>query len=48
MGKAGSRIAGPATYTENRRKEGDDFNKMDEESIVIVCEELSDDFLSLA
>ena len=33
---------------ENRQKEGNDFYKMDEESIVTIWEELSDDFLSLA
>ena len=33
---------------ENRRKEGDDFYKMDMASIVTIREELSDDFLSLA
>ena len=33
---------------ENRRKDDDDFYKMDEECIVTIQEELSDDFLSLA
>ena len=32
---------------ENWRKEGDNFYKMDAESIVTIREELSDDFLSL-
>ena len=30
------------------RKDGDDFYKMDVESIVTILEELSDDFLYLA
>ena len=33
---------------ENRRKAGDKFYKMDEESIVTIREELSEDFFSLA
>ena len=33
---------------ENRKKVGDNFYKMDEESIVTIREELSDDFFSLA
>ena len=33
---------------ENRRKDGDNFYKMDVESIVTIRKELSDDFLSLA
>ena len=33
---------------ENRKKEGDKFYKMDEESIVTIREELSEDFFSLA
>ena len=33
---------------ENRRKDGDDFYKLDAENIVAIREELSDDFLSLA
>ena len=33
---------------ENRQKEGDNFYKMDEVSIVTIREELSDNFLSLA
>mgnify|MGYP000282343298 CR=1 FL=1 len=32
---------------ENRTKDGDNFYKMDAESIVTIREELSDDFLSL-
>ena len=32
---------------ENRRKEGDNFYKMDAESIVTIREEFSDDFSSL-
>ena len=31
-------------YAENRAKAGDNFYKMDEESIVTVREDLSDDF----
>ena len=33
---------------ENRRKAGDKFYKMDEESIIIIKEELSEAFFSLA
>ena len=33
---------------ENRRKDDDDFYKLDGENIVAIREELSDDFLSLA
>ena len=33
---------------ENRKKAGDNFYKMDEESIVTIREELSDNFFSLA
>ena len=33
---------------ENRRKDGENFFKMDAESIVTIREELSDAFLSLA
>ena len=33
---------------ENRRKHGDEFYKLDKESIEAIKEELSDDFLSLA
>ena len=33
---------------ENRQKDGDNFYKMDADSIVTLQEELSDDFLSLA
>ena len=33
---------------ENRKNVGDDFYKMDEESIVTILEELLDDFFSLA
>ena len=33
---------------ENWRKDGDDFYKLDEENIVAIREELSDNFLSLA
>ena len=33
---------------ENRKKAGNNFYKMDEESIVTIREELSDDFFSLA
>ena len=33
---------------ENRKKAGDNFYKMDKESIVTIREELSDDFFSLA
>ena len=32
---------------ENQRKEGDEFSKLDKESIVDVKEELADDFLAL-
>ena len=33
---------------ENRKKEGDKFSKIDEESIITIREELSEDFFSLA
>ena len=33
---------------ENRRKDGNDFYKIDSESIIAIREQLSDDFLSLA
>ena len=33
---------------ENRKKAGDNFHKMDEESIIVIREELSDNFFSLA
>ena len=33
---------------ENRKKAGDKFYKMDEESIVTIREELSEDFFALA
>ena len=33
---------------ENRQKEGEEFYKMDAESVVTIREELADDFLSLA
>ena len=33
---------------ENRQKDGDNFYKLDAESVVTIREELSDDFLSLA
>ena len=35
-------------HAENRKKVGDNFYKMDEESFVTIREELSDDFFSLA
>ena len=35
-------------YAENRKKAGDNFYKMDEESIVTIGEELSNDFYTLA
>ena len=33
---------------ENQRKDGDEFYKLDKESIEAIRDELSDDFLSLA
>ena len=35
-------------HAENRKKTGDKFYKMDEESIVTIREELSEDFYALA
>ena len=44
VGTTGSRVAD----TENRMKTGDKFYKMDEDSIVTIREELSEDFFALA
>ena len=41
------RTADTLTDAENRKKADDNFYQMDEESIVTIREELSDDFFSL-
>ena len=48
MGKAGSRIACPASRCGELAEEGDDLYKMDTKNIVTIWEELSDDLMSLA
>ena len=45
---ASGRIASPSSRRRTRKKAGDNFYKMDEESIVTIREELSDNFFSLA
>ena len=48
MGTTGSRAAHTPGDAENRMKTGDKFYKMDEESIVTIREESSEDFFALA
>ena len=48
MDKASNETAVLRADAKNRGKEGDEFYKMDVESVVTIREELADEFLSLA